>query len=90
MAIKRDGGKEKVFCFLGDGASDEGAFSEAIRYSLSKDLPIIFIIEDNDLSVETTKQQRWGYYIRTFHPKVYYYTYKRKYPHVGIGEHVSL
>jgi pyruvate dehydrogenase E1 component alpha subunit len=90
MAIKRDGGKEKVYCFLGDGAEDEGAFAEASRYALSKNLPIIFVVEDNNLSVETNKNQRWGCDIPRFHPKVYRYSYIRKYPHVGIGEHVSL
>jgi len=90
VGIKRDGGKEKVFCFIGDGAEDEGVVSEAIAYASAKNLPIIFVVEDNNLSVETTKQQRWGCCIPRFHPKVYRYQYERKYPHVGIGEHVSL
>jgi pyruvate dehydrogenase E1 component alpha subunit len=84
---------KKVWCFVGDGTSDTGAFYEAVRYAFCKNLPVKFIIEDNDKAVETTKAQRWGLNIGNpvmQYPNVIYYTYERTWPHVGIGEHVSM
>lgn len=60
LAIKRKGSKKKVWCFIGDGTEDNGHFAEAVRYVESLDLPCQFIIEDNDLAVETPKKLRWG------------------------------
>lgn len=81
-----------VYCFLGDGGEDTGAFMESQRYAESQGLPVSFIIEDNDLAVETSKKCRWGnYYNRNlFDSNVLRYEYKRTYPHVGIGKHVSM
>jgi len=59
-ALKRKKSENKVWCFVGDGAEDEGHFYEAARYVDGHDLPCIFVIEDNDRSVETTKQERYG------------------------------
>ena len=94
LALKMKGSKQKVWCFIGDGASDEGFFYEAWRYALSQELPLTFIIEDNDRSVCTTKRQRWGNdrfmgYIKN-QPKIIYYEYRCFWPHCGIGEFVNL
>jgi TPP-dependent pyruvate/acetoin dehydrogenase alpha subunit len=48
----------KVWCFLGDGAEDEGHFYEAAKFVESLSLPCTFIIEDNDRSVVANKVQR--------------------------------
>lgn len=49
-----------VYCFLGDGAEDNGHLYEAAMLVESRDLPCTFIIEDNDRSVDTAKAQRRG------------------------------
>jgi len=59
-ALKRKGSTQKVWCFVGDGAEDEGHFYEAARYVNSQALPCKFIIEDNDRSVIASKEERWG------------------------------
>ncbi len=59
-ALKRKKSESKVWCFVGDGAEDEGHFYEAVRYVEGHNLPCTFIIEDNDRSVETTKIERYG------------------------------
>lgn len=59
-ALKRKGSTKKVWCFIGDGAEDEGHFYEAARYVSSQVLPCTFIIEDNDRSVIASKEERWG------------------------------
>lgn len=92
LALKMKGSKQKVYCFLGDGCTDSGWFFEALRYARNNDLPIHFVVEDNNRSVEATKEQRWGYGRLFYHGaplKVVYYTYKPTYPHVGSGEWVS-
>lgn len=86
-ALKRKGSKQKVWCFLGDGAEDEGHFYEAARYVDGQDLPCTFVIEDNDRSVIATKKQRWGKNATCFNklPCVYKYRYKATWPHGGTG-----
>ncbi len=37
--------------FLGDGASEEGAFYESVNFAVLKKLPVVFIIEDNQYAV---------------------------------------
>jgi pyruvate dehydrogenase E1 component alpha subunit len=59
-ALKRKGSKQKVWCFVGDGTEDNGHLFEAIRYAEGWDLPCIFVIENNDRSVEATNKDRWG------------------------------
>lgn len=91
LGIKLNGGDNKVWCFVGDGATDSGWFYEAVRYGFCQDLPLTYVVEDNDLAVETDVPSRWG--TRTvvaMPPNVIYYQYKRQWPHVGIGERVSL
>ena len=41
------------FVFLGDGATEEGAFYESINFVAVRDLPVIFICENNLYSVYT-------------------------------------
>lgn len=60
MDIKRKGGTEKVWCFLGDMTSTSGAFHECYSYATNHSLPITFIVEDNDLSVVTETRKTWN------------------------------
>ena len=90
-AIKLARSGEHVHCFVGDGATDQGWFFEAMRYAVGQELPITFIIEDNNRSVETTVIQRWGVRASTFpdNTKVFRYSYKPTYPHCGDGALIS-
>ena len=84
LALKRKGSNQHVWCFIGDGAEDEGHFYEAVRYVDCMDLPCTFVLEDNGLSVETPKSARWGEPNCIAWPKcVQRYYYSRKWPHVG-------
>ena len=74
-----------VWCFLGDGAEDEGHFYEAVRFVDGHKLPCTFIIEDNDRSVDTNRADRrgdgqmiWPHCVKRYH-------YKPVYPHAGSG-----
>ena len=60
LDIKRKGGKNRVFCFMGDMTSETGMAHECIKYSRNHKLPIHFIIEDNGKSVCTNTRATWA------------------------------
>lgn len=84
-ALKRKKSKRRVFCFLGDMAASGGLFKECLQYAEGHDLPILYIIENNDLSVKTNTKDSWG---RNKKKKVIKYKYKRELPHMGTGKWV--
>ena len=87
LEIAERGGDEMVWCFLGDGAEDNGHFYEAVRFAESKNLPVTFIIEDNDRQVDTSHLDRWGTSMRWDWPtnRVLRYHYTPTFPHGGAG-----
>jgi TPP-dependent pyruvate/acetoin dehydrogenase alpha subunit len=99
LAAKLKGTSERVWCWTGDMSAETGAWSEAYRYAVAQDLPITFIVEDNELSVLTPTHEVWGgekWYLphqnRTWYENKHliYYKYKNtKYPHAGAGVRVQ-
>jgi TPP-dependent pyruvate/acetoin dehydrogenase alpha subunit len=93
LGQKLKGTKNKVFCFIGDMTSETGMASECIKYATNFNLPITFIIEDNNLSVCTDTRKTWGIKKLTFekikNKKIKYYKYKNKYPHAGSGKRIQ-
>ncbi len=87
MTLKAQGSKNRVWCFLGDGASENGHFAEAVIYASGHDLPVWFVLENNGIQVDTPTELRRG---MTRHPLssepcVREYKYTPKYPHAGDG-----
>ena len=76
LALKMKRSTRKVWCFVGDGACDEGWFWEAKHYVEANKLPVTYIVEDNDRSVCSSKVER--------------YCYVASWPHAGIGVFVPL
>jgi len=90
LQIKRDGGKERVHCWLGDMTAESGIFLECRKFAEFNDLPIRWIIEDNQVSVCTPTRDVWGYQgLWGEKDHVEYYQYKSKYPHAGAGKRVQ-
>jgi pyruvate dehydrogenase E1 component alpha subunit len=94
LDIKRKGGSNKVYCFMGDMTSETGVAHECIKYSRNHKLPIHFIIEDNGKSVCTDTRATWGQEKLTYEgvsdEYITYYKYKLdKYPHAGAGKRVQ-
>lgn len=87
-ALKRNGSERKVWCFVGDMAASIGAFHEAQRYAYYNDLPITFVIEDNEFSADSPTAECWGGRGHT-HDKCLRYDYVRTRPHAGIGKWVN-
>jgi pyruvate dehydrogenase E1 component alpha subunit len=99
LASKLKGTGEHVWCWTGDMSAETGAWSESFRYARAHDLPITFVVEDNDLSVLTPTSKVWGtnkWYLTQQNVDWYenkniiYYRYKNlKYPHAGAGIRVQ-
>ena len=80
-------------------SAETGAWSEAYRYAVAQNLPITFVVEDNELSVMTPTHEVWGshkWYLPEQDLQYYesshliYYKYKnQKYPHAGAGVRVQ-
>lgn len=88
MGIKRAGGAERVHCFLGDMSAMTGIFRECQCFAAGHDLPIRWIIEDNDLSVCSPTTEVWGGKTQWGGSDVVHYEYRSKYPHAGAGQRV--
>jgi TPP-dependent pyruvate/acetoin dehydrogenase alpha subunit len=94
LSIKLNKKKNKVFCFIGDMTSETGIAHETIKYAINFNLPIHFIIEDNNKSVCTNTRKTWGSNFSTYEKNknkkfITYYKYKNKYPHAGAGQRVQ-
>ncbi len=98
LAIKRKGTNDHVWAFCGDMASETGVFHEVTKYAENHNLPITFIIEDDNLSVYTPTKEVWGindaengnFSHAKLIPsntdnKIIKYSYERGWPHHGIG-----
>ncbi len=89
LAIKRRGGRETVWCFLGDMTSGTGIFTECLRYADNFNLPVHFIIEDNGLSVLSPTIEAWGGDMNLpDSTRIEYYQYQSCWPHCGAGKRV--
>ena len=93
LDIKRKGGTNHVWCFVGDMTSETGTFYENHKYAVAHDLPITYVVENNEKSVCTPTKDVWNIKELTFSrkntPKVIYYEYKSKYPHAGAGQRIQ-
>jgi TPP-dependent pyruvate/acetoin dehydrogenase alpha subunit len=100
-SLKKQNKKNRVFAFIGDMTFLTGIANECIRYSINHDLPITWIIEDNNKSVDTPTNEAWGdyAYVEYVHLrdlaqscnkcKISYYKFKSSWPHSGVGTFVS-
>ena len=93
MAIQRNGGRERVHCFMGEMTAESGIAHESIKYSRNHKLPIRFIVEDNAKSVCTDTREAWSPPRLSFEDVcddyVHYYRYATHYPHAGAGQRVQ-
>lgn len=49
-----DGELPVVICSLGDGSVTEGEVSEALQFAVLKQLPVIYLVQDNDWGISAT------------------------------------
>jgi pyruvate dehydrogenase E1 component alpha subunit len=92
LDIKRKGGNNHVWCFVGDMTSETGAFFENWKYAVNHDLPITYVIENNGKSVCTETHKVWNtdeLYFAKETRKIIYYEYQTRYPHAGAGARIQ-
>lgn len=92
LDIKRKNLTNKVWCFVGDMASETGTFFENWKYAVNYDLPITFVIENNGKSVCTDTLKTWNsnsLYFANITNKILYYEYQTIYPHAGAGKRIQ-
>ena len=85
QSIKLKKETSKVWCFIGDMTFETGIFHECYKYSRNFDLPLEFVIEDNNMSTNTPTDEAWNQKSE-IPDDVYYYQYERNFPHHGTGK----
>lgn len=86
-ALQMKGSDRKVWCFIGDMTFESGIFYEVYKYARNFNLPIEFVVEDNNMSTNTPTDQTWNRK-RDVPSDVHYYKYERGFPHHGTGSWV--
>lgn len=86
LNIKKNNLSNRVWCFIGDMTFETGLFYEMHKYATNYNLPIQFVVEDNDVSTYTPTIETWGGKKREIPDNVMYYKYKSKFPHYGTGK----
>ncbi len=57
FALKYKGVKGCCLCFLGDGAANQGVYRESLNLASLWDLPVVYIIENNQYSMGTSLER---------------------------------
>ena len=60
FALKRMKTDRVVAAFFGDGAIEEGVFSESLNFAALHKLPILFVCENNFYAIHTPVTRRWA------------------------------
>jgi hypothetical protein len=91
LALKKNGSSARVWCFVGDGIEDTGHFAEAVRYVDGFQLACTFVIEDDNMAVEVSKESRWGSDKDLSWPScVVRYKYSKSRPHIRTGNFADI
>ena len=88
LSIKKSGGDDKVWVFVGDMSFESGIFYEVHKYARNFDLPLHFVVEDNGVSTYTPTEATWNIK-REIPNDVVHYSYKSKFPHYGSGKWIA-
>ena len=88
LGLNRRGSNKKVWCFIGDMTFETGVFHESYKYAKNFDLPIEFVVEDNNLSVHTPTKSAWNFKQR-IPDDIVYYEFINGYPHHGTGTWIN-
>ena len=60
LAMKRTKTDRVVVAFFGDGATEEGVFSESLNFAALQKLPVLFVCENNGYAIHTPTSRRWA------------------------------
>ena len=57
MAAKKRNTDDVAVAYLGEGAIDQGGFLESLNLASLHDLPVVFVVEDNDWAISMPKER---------------------------------
>lgn len=57
LAAKKRNTDAVAVAFLGEGAIDQGAFLESLNFASVHNLPVVFVVEDNDWAISMPKDR---------------------------------
>ena len=57
LAAKKRNTDSVAVAFLGEGAIDQGAFLESLNFASVQNLPVVFVVEDNDWAISMPKER---------------------------------
>lgn len=82
--LKRLGGSNVSTVMFGDGAIEEGCVLESLNLASVRQLPVVFILEDNGLAIHTDKSSRtavnsYSQLAESFNIQHFHATYKSPY-----------
>ncbi|HZC58259.1 MAG TPA: thiamine pyrophosphate-dependent dehydrogenase E1 component subunit alpha [Xanthobacteraceae bacterium] len=60
LAFKRTRSHRVAVAFFGDGATEEGVFTESLNFAALHKLPILFVCENNYYAIHTPITRRWA------------------------------
>jgi pyruvate dehydrogenase E1 component alpha subunit len=60
LAFKRARSDHVAVTFFGDGATEEGVFTESLNFAALHKLPILFVCENNYYAIHTPVTRRWA------------------------------
>lgn len=60
LALQREGRGRVVVTFFGDGATEEGVFSESLNFAALHKLPVLFVCENNGYAIHAPLSKRWA------------------------------
>jgi 2-oxoisovalerate dehydrogenase E1 component len=70
-AMKLAGKPNIVLCTIGDAATRQGEFFEAIAFAIQESLPIVFVIEDNGFGISTSTAHQLPFRLGIFAETIY-------------------
>lgn len=93
-ALKNQKQKGRAFLFCGEMSAETGIFFEAVKYAHNFDLPVLFVVCDNGVSVMTDTREVWGskdpwFKGTKYESKIVYFKYVNGYPHSGLGKQIK-
>ncbi len=60
FALQSEGKGRMVVSFFGDGATEEGVFSETLNFASLHKLPVLFVCENNGYAIHSPIENRWA------------------------------
>lgn len=93
-SLKQQNIDKTVYHYCGDMSSHTGMFYEAAKYSHNWDLPVKFMVGNNELSVMTDTRSVWNtegmeHIFNMKFWRVEMFSYKNRWPHSGLKERIK-